>query len=110
MRVNISEPYDDGHCDIDVEIHPWDTWALDHTLALIIIPALEQLRDNSQSYPSDLEDFDEWVEVINKMLVAFENVIGDDVGAEEDYWNNERWKETQEGFSLFGKHYTDLWM
>ena len=109
MRVNIGEPQDDGHFDIDVEIHPWDTWALDHTLALIIIPALEQLRDNSQSYPQDFEEFEDWSDAIDRMIIAFENVVGDDNG-DIDYWTNERWKDTKDGFALFGKHYTDLWM
>ena len=59
MRVNIGEPGANGHFDIDVEIHPWDTWALDHTLALIIVPALEQLRDGSQSHPQEFEEFEE---------------------------------------------------
>ena len=77
MRVDIGEPQNDGSFDIDVEIHPWDTWALDHTLALIIIPALEQLRDNSQSYPQDFEEFEDWSDAIDKMIIAFENVVGD---------------------------------
>ena len=109
MRVNIGEPQDDGQQDVDVEIHPWDTWALDYTLALIIIPALEQLRDGSQSYPDEFEDFDEWTEAIDKMINAFENTIKDD-NSEIGFWTDERWKETKEGFALFGKHYSDLWM
>ena len=109
MRAIIGEPQDDGSFDIDVEIHPWDTWALDHTLALIIIPALEQLRDGSQSYPQDFEEFEEWTDTINKMINAFENVVGDDNG-DIDYWTDKRWGDTKEGFALFGKHYTDLWM
>ena len=109
MRVNIGEPGANGHFDIDVEIHPWDTWALDHTLALIIVPALEQLRDGSQSHPQEFEEFEEWTDTINKMIVAFENIIGD-TDSDIDYWADKRWKETKEGFALFGKHYTDLWM
>ena len=79
MRVNIGEPQDDGHFDIDVEIHPWDTWALDHTLALIIVPALEQLRDCSQSYPQDFEEFEDWTEAINKMLTALDECVIDGI-------------------------------
>jgi len=109
MRVNIGEPGANGHFDIDVEIHPWDTWALDHTLALIIVPALEQLRDGSQSHPQEFEEFEEWTDTINKMIVAFENIIGD-TDSDIDYWTDERWENTKEGFALFGKHYTDLWM
>ena len=43
------------------------------------------------------------------MIVAFENIIGD-TDSDIDYWTDERWENTKEGFALFGKHYTDLWM
>jgi hypothetical protein len=109
MKVIIGEPQDDGQVDTDIEIHPWDTWALDLTLAHIIVPCLEQLRDGSQSYPEEFEEFEEWTGVIDKMIVAFENVIGDET-SDIGYWSDERWRDTKDGFSLFGKHYTDLWM
>ena len=111
MRVNIGEPQDSGQQNIDVEIHPWDTLALDYTLALIIIPALEQLRDGTHSYPDEFKEFDEWTEAINKMIYAFENTIEDDNSdSDTEFWTDERWKDTKEGFALFGKHYSDLWM
>jgi hypothetical protein len=109
MRAIIGELQEDGTQDIDVEIHPWDTWALDLTLALIIIPALEQLQDGSQSYPQEFEEFDDWADAIDKMIYAFESVVGDE-NSDIDYWTDERWQNTKDGFSLFGKHYTDLWM
>ena len=109
MKINITEPQDDGYQDIDVNIEPWDTWALDYTLALITIPALEQLRDTMHSWPKNhFETFEEWVEALNKMIDSFENVIHDENTGIE-YWTDERWDDAQEGFALFGKHYLDLW-
>ena len=34
-----------------VKIDGWDTWNLDHSLGLIILPALKQLKDQKQGYP-----------------------------------------------------------
>ncbi len=35
---------------IKIKLHPYDTWNMDATLALIIVPMLEQLKENSQSF------------------------------------------------------------
>jgi hypothetical protein len=34
-----------------IRIDRWDTWSADHTLSLIIVPLLEQLRDRKQGAP-----------------------------------------------------------
>lgn len=36
---------------VKIHIDRWDTWSMDHTLALIIIPMLEQLRDTKHGSP-----------------------------------------------------------
>jgi len=42
---------------IKIKIDPYDTWSMDHTLALIILPMLIQLRDTKHGSPLvDLED------------------------------------------------------
>ncbi len=42
---------------IKVKLDPWDTWSMDHTLALIILPMLKQLKETNQGYALvDLED------------------------------------------------------
>ena len=43
------------------------------------------------------------------MIYSFETIIQDD-NSDIEYWSDERWKNTKEGFALFGKHYSDLWM
>ena len=51
---------------IKIKIDKWDTWSMDHTLALIILPMLKQLRDTKHgSQIVDLEDVPEPMRTIN---------------------------------------------
>ena len=52
MKVNIG-PYPDGEEErkISVEIDYYDAWSLDHTLAMIIAPALKVLQEQKQGSP-----------------------------------------------------------
>jgi hypothetical protein len=45
-------PYDDSgyRQRKEIEIHPYDTWSMDHTLAEIVLPMLKQLKETSQGY------------------------------------------------------------
>ena len=61
MKVNIG-PYTDGdeERNVEIEIHPYDSWNADHTLALIALPLLKQLKEQTQGAPSvDDEDVPE---------------------------------------------------
>lgn len=85
---------------ITVEISPEDTWGLDFTLALVILPALIQLRQTKNGVPNDFaevggedwssqESFDfyketydesfnhqveEWDTVMDKMIWSFQQI------------------------------------
>jgi hypothetical protein len=51
---------------IKIRIDPYDTWSADHTLAMIILPTLKQLRDTGHgSAQVDLEDVPEAMRVID---------------------------------------------
>lgn len=51
---------------IEVKIDYWDTWSMDHTLALIVLPMLKQLRDsNNGSAMVDMEDVPESMRTID---------------------------------------------
>lgn len=86
---------------IQIKIDNYDTWGMDHTLAMIIVPMLKQLRDTTHGYPSDFildesdwhpqksfkgdgfefpedDGFEQWKETLNKMIWSFEQVIDDD--------------------------------
>ena len=57
MKVNIGKFYNPSNRrKINVQIDRYDTWSLDHTLALIILPALIQLKETKQSVPHEFAD------------------------------------------------------
>jgi hypothetical protein len=123
---------------VKVKIHDYDTWNMDHTLALIIVPMLKQLvKDKHGSQKVDNEDVPEhlrsvasadgaevddfyhlrWYWVLHEMIWAFENIIEEDLDV---YWNDETkevdieaWKKHSDrianGTRLFGKYYMGLW-
>jgi hypothetical protein len=89
---------------VKIEIEQFDTWSLDHTLALIIYPALLQLKDTKQGVPSEFaevggeeytdqtsfdfytdtcaesrdEGIKRWDEILDKMIWSFQQLVGDD--------------------------------
>jgi hypothetical protein len=101
--LNEDDP-EDFKRDVDIIIHPYDTWSMDHTLALIILPMLKQLRDTNHSAPNvDTSDvpmylkpkqmdvvryreegitdenwFKRWDYVMDEMIWAFEQIVDDD--------------------------------
>lgn len=95
---------------IKVKIDRWDTWSMDHTLALITLPMLKQLKEGKQGGPFvddedvpedlrstaappkkndyDIDDnhFNRWDYVLDEMIWAFEQEVSDD---EPDFWITE---------------------
>ena len=108
MRVLIG-PYEESEehdptfeRQIEVEIHHYDTWNMDRTLALIILPMLKQLKATKQGVPSSmpaiqemgwehdeekvLEGETQWNEIMDEMIWAFEQLCSDDDG-EDQFWS-----------------------
>jgi hypothetical protein len=57
MKINLSKyPKGNGKRRIDIQIDPFDTWSLDHTIASIILPALIQLKNTKHGVPSGFTD------------------------------------------------------
>lgn len=106
MKVNIKPyPKKGNRRKINIQIDRFDTWSLDHTLALIIYPALIQLKETKHGIPSCIvndvggeewdpqgsfdfykethnEAWDEaakrWDEILDKMIWSFQQLIEDD--------------------------------
>jgi len=104
MKIEIGPYTDDSDRKIDIQIDNYDTWSMDHTLAMIIVPMLKQLKATKQGAPHvDWEDvphylrsthaeerqyskngevdvhfFDRWDYVIDEMIWAFEQIVEDD--------------------------------
>lgn len=107
MRAKIGRYLKEKERKVDIEIEKFDTWSLDHTLALIILPALIQLKDTAHGIPSSFVDdsaesyhdqqvfdfikddkdevfqmgCDRWHETMDKMIWSFQQI------ALEDYEN-----------------------
>ncbi len=110
---------------IRIRIDPYDTWSMDHTLAHIILPMLEQLKRTkhgspyvddtdvpealrSSSAPPKKSDWDiddnhhaRWTWVLDEMIWAFGDIV-----AENDLNVRQR---RSEGLRLFGKYFESLW-
>lgn len=105
MKVKLGRyPKGDGPRRINIEIDEFDTWGLDHTLALVILPALIQLKNTKQGVPSEfIEDIaasyhsqkvfdfihddenevfqmgcDKWDETMDKMIWSFQQLAIDE--------------------------------
>jgi len=107
----------------EIEIHDYDTWSMDYTLALIILPMLRQLHLTKHGAPYvdpddvpitykptdapsddnnwvDNTHFRRWDWVLGEMIFAFENKVADDW--EDQFWTGEhdyQWKELEDGTS-----------
>ena len=119
---------------ISVKIDPYDVWGLDHTLALIIHPALLVLKAQDHGAPAvDDEDvpeelrravappvenewdtdelfFKRWDFVMDEMIWTFEHLAsddGDDLEYGSEYLTRE--ERVKSGLRLFGKYYRGLW-
>ena len=99
--------------DEEIIIHNYDTWSMDHTLALIIVPMLKQLKETKHGAPNvdcidvplrlkptqmeisrykedgttDKNFFRRWDYVLDEMIWAFEQIAADD--DEEQFYSGE---------------------
>jgi len=104
MKVSIGKYKKQASRNVKVQIDRHDIWSLDHTLALIILPALLELKEKKHGIPSDFADaggadyenqdsFDfykeshnwafvekckEWELVLDKMIWSFYQIVNDD--------------------------------
>ena len=108
---------------VKIRIDKWDTWNMDHTLALIIVPMLKQLKETKHGSPLvadehvpdelkstnakpkekeyDLDEFHHarWDYVMNEMIFAFESIADSDW--EEQFWVG--YSLEQEGYKAYEK-------
>jgi len=122
MKVRIG-PYRKNRA-VNIEIEPFDTWSMDRTLALIILPMLKQLKDTKHGAPYvDSEDvprelrpggeelraynrdgttdehfFERWDWALDEMIFAFDSKVND--GWEEQFetgTSDIQWKTLEGG-------------
>jgi len=107
MKVYIGPYPDEGEQEIDVQIDKWDTWSMDHTLAYIIVPMLNQLKETMHGYPSELTA-ESWNEILDEMIWAF-TYKRDNFNTLMDKDREAAQERMTNGFILFGKYYENLW-
>jgi len=83
-----------------------ETWCLASTIARFILPRLKRFKDITIAYPGEIETPRDWSNIVEKMIVAFELVLGDDASW---MWSEEEKKQFEEGMDLFKKWYLGLW-
>lgn len=113
-----------------------DTWALDYTLAHIVVPALKQLKETKRGLPIvDVDDLPEdlrptrgeedtgivddnlhharWLWVMDEMIWAFEQVLSNEESLYSTSYDRDMWTQYQDrvqrGTTLFGKYFRSLW-
>lgn len=87
MKISIG-PYkdDDTSRKEEIHIHDYDTWSMDHTLALIALPMLKQLKETKHGVPYiDYEDMPEHLQYIPRQYD--QRAIGDLFNAWDDFEN-----------------------
>lgn len=131
MKVYIG-PYTEER-EIEVKVHGYDAWGVDHTLSLIIVPVLQELRsqlhgapclephevpEDLQSYVEDedwtkedehhkMNIFRTWENILDEMIWAFSQIREDE--DDQLFACREHQERINRGCELFGKFYRNLW-
>jgi len=116
---------------IKIHIDRYDLCNADHTLALVILPVLKQLKElqhvapytenedapeefhsisKENDYDVDEHHYDRWNWILDQMIWSFETKIADDTETLYGLHWQENHDRMQNGFRLFGKYYQGLWI
>ena len=80
-----------------------ELWSLDKTISGFILPRLKSFREKHSSSPKNISS-QEWNNIIDKMITAFELRNSD----KEDISHDE-YKQIECGLKLFATHLKNLW-
>jgi hypothetical protein len=75
MKVHIG-PYKDDRL-VMVEIDSYDAWNADHTMALVILPVLKEVKKQKCGIPTPFPSEEAWNIALDKMIYSFEAVLND---------------------------------
>ena len=77
MKIDIPDYDEREKAGTQIVIHSvWDTWDMDPTLALIILPMLVQLKETKYGHSKITEE--RWNEILDEMIWAFKQKWADD--------------------------------
>lgn len=52
-----------------------ELWNLDRTIAKYVLPRLVEFKKVVNGYPPEFDKFDDWMDVIDKMIYAFDHIV-----------------------------------
>ena len=89
-----------------------ECFSLYYPLAEFIYPRLKYFRDSDKmGYPTELNSMEEWNEILDKMLFAFNFVLNENRISQ--FTTGQEYQVildgAMEGFKLFGEYFLSLW-
>lgn len=92
-----------GHCDRDY-------WNANYSIAKYALPLIKNLRKNQDCYPTNTKSLKEWQKILDKIIWSMESFLNeDDFKIKKTSELKRFYAKQQEGFRLFGEHFTSLW-
>jgi hypothetical protein len=86
-----------------------ETWNLEHTAAKWLLPRLKRFKELNIAHPVELTA-DDWDDILDKIIFSLEHVgCEDSWWGDLDDWTQEKQDRIQEGLTLLGKWWMDLW-
>ena len=93
-----------------------DLWSFDDWLSKLIANGLREFKQNCHGYPNDVDDWDEWMKILDEMIDCFDEQVRDieNIGGEDllERWHARQDKKKQKlhrGLELLERYYYDLW-
>lgn len=86
---------------------------LDHAIAIIVCPLLEDFRKAAKGYPGCLDSIEQWNDIIDKMIFSFKEIANDhenqpSIDDRKSY--DKYYKRINKGLKLFYQYYGNLWI
>ena len=85
-------------------ISPDEAWSLDYSIAIFILPRLRLFKENKAGYPGCFNSIEEWDEVLDNMINAFNIIVTEDCcffGEDET--------TVEKGLNDFRDYFLSLW-
>jgi len=95
---------DYGEIKKETGISPDETWALDQTIAVFLVPRLKAFKKYTCGYPGCLKSKRQWLAILTKMQKAFELIALD-----KTVYSEKEQKRIEDGLNLFREYFRALW-
>ena len=87
-----------------------ETWSLYTSTVIFFLPRIKRFRkiiNDCGCRPANLKDKNEWLEILDKIILSFELMYKEDIDGESI--SNEEQNQINEGLKLFGEYFQALW-